>query len=92
VQTIQPVQTEHATASTKRLLETVKVEGGAIDNMIKTMAQSQNALEGYLQFRRALVGGKLSPKIRERIALTVAQANRDEYSLAQHTVLGDNTD
>jgi hypothetical protein len=52
--------------------------------MIKTMAQSQNALEGYLQFRGALVGGKLSPKIRERIALTVAQAKRDEYSLAQH--------
>jgi hypothetical protein len=60
VQTIQPIQTEHATALTKRLLETVKVEVAVIDNMIKTMAQSQNALEGYLQFRRALVAGKLS--------------------------------
>lgn len=88
MQTIQPIQTDHAAGQTKRLLETIKVENGAIDNMIKTMAQSPSALDGYLQFRRALVGGRLSPKISERIALTVAQANRCEYSLAQHTLLG----
>ena len=87
MQTIQPIQTEHAAGLTKRLLETVKVEGGPINNMIKTMAQSPNALEGYLQFRRALIVGHLNPKMRERIALTVAQANRCEYSLAQHMVL-----
>jgi uncharacterized peroxidase-related enzyme len=87
VQTIPSIQPEHATGSAKRLLESTKAESGSTSNMITTMAQSPSALEGYLQFKRALAGGRLGPKIREQIALTVAQANRCEYSLAQHTVL-----
>jgi AhpD family alkylhydroperoxidase len=53
-------------------------------NMIRTMAQSPCALEGYLQLRSALDRGMLSAKIREQIALAVAQENLCEYSLAEH--------
>ncbi len=53
--------------------------------MIETMEQAPCVLDGYLQFQRALIGGKLDTKIREQIALTVAQATLCEYSLAQHT-------
>jgi AhpD family alkylhydroperoxidase len=85
--TIQPIRTEHATGSTKRLLEALKAEGSSTNNMIQTMAHSPSALEGYLQLRRTLASGRLGPKLRDRIALTVAQANNCEYSLARNTAL-----
>jgi AhpD family alkylhydroperoxidase len=85
MQIIQQVQPEHAAGVTKRLLETIKAEGGETTNMIKTMAQSPYALDAYLQFKRALASGRVGPKIRAQIALTVAQANRCEYSLARHS-------
>jgi len=54
MQTIQPVRMEDAGGSTRRLFETLKTEHGDISNMLKTMAQSPGALEGYLSFVRAL--------------------------------------
>lgn len=87
MQTIQPIRMEESSRSTRQLLETVNGENGGLSNMVKTMAQSPIVLQGYLQLRRALAGSKLSPKLRAQIALTVAQANRCEYSQAQHTSL-----
>jgi uncharacterized peroxidase-related enzyme len=85
MQTIQPIQTENASVEAKRLLQAVSAEYGLIPNMMKAMAQSPSALEGYLRFSSALAGGALDPKFREQIALTVAQANGCVYSLAAHT-------
>lgn len=84
---IQPIQTENAGGPTRQLLESVRAERGAMSNMVLTMAQSPRTLEGYLQFHRALSGGRLEPRLREQIALTVAQTNHCDYSLAQHTSL-----
>ena len=86
--TIQPIQLENAGDATKRLLAIASAETSLPSNMLKSLAQSPSALEGYLQFRRAVAGGKLDPKLRELIALAVAQANLCEYSLAHHTALG----
>ena len=77
---IQPIQTENAGDPTRWLLENVNGEQGSISNMVLTMAQSPRTLEGYLQFNRALTGGKLEPKLREQIALTIAQTNHCDYS------------
>jgi AhpD family alkylhydroperoxidase len=87
MQTMQPIQIESTTGPTRRLLDTVKAERGNLSNMLKTMAHSPRTLEGYLQFIRALNGSNVGPKIRELIALTIAQANLSEYSLAQHALL-----
>ena len=87
MQTIHPVKTENAIDTTKRLLDSANDERGALSNMIKTLAQSPRALEGYVEFRKALSGGTLSPEVREQIALVVAQTNLSEYSLAEHTDL-----
>jgi AhpD family alkylhydroperoxidase len=84
MQTIPAIQPENAGASTKRLLDAVNKERGGLSNMIKTVAQSPRALEGYLQFRNALSGSPPAPKLFEQIALTVAQTNLCEYSLAEH--------
>jgi len=78
---------EDVNGSTLRLLETATAERGNVSNMIQTMAQSPRALEGYLRFHRALAGGPLETKVREQIALAVAQMNRCDYSLAEHAAL-----
>lgn len=91
MQTIQPIQIENATGPMLRILEAVTSEQsaflneeGALSNMMKTLAQSPCAVEGYVQFNQKLAHGKLGAKFREQIALAVAQANRSEYSLSQH--------
>jgi AhpD family alkylhydroperoxidase len=66
-------------------IPTLQAEGAVQSNMLETMEQSPCVLEGYLQFSRALTDGQLDTRMRERIALTVAQATLCEYSLAQHT-------
>jgi AhpD family alkylhydroperoxidase len=45
-------------------------------------------LEAYLNFKETLAQGVLSPKLRERIALTVAEANGCDYCLAAHSAVG----
>src|SRR5580704_5890175 len=87
MQTIQPIEDERRDSQTQRLLDVVRGQLGLTPNMMKTMAQSPAALEGYLNFSGALANGTLHPQLREQIALTVAQANRCEYSLAAHIAL-----
>jgi AhpD family alkylhydroperoxidase len=60
---------------------------GGLSDMIKTLAQSPSALDGYLEFRDALSGSALSPALCEQIALVVAQTNLCESSLAEHSHL-----
>jgi AhpD family alkylhydroperoxidase len=55
---------------------------------MRTMATSPVVLEGYLGFTGALANGRLSPLIRAQVALAVAEANRCDYCLSAHTVLG----
>jgi AhpD family alkylhydroperoxidase len=59
-------------------------------NIFRTMANSPAVLDAYLKFSGALGEGKLDGKIRESIALAVAQANCTQYCLSAHTVLGKN--
>jgi uncharacterized peroxidase-related enzyme len=84
MQMIHPVKTASVSVATERLLNAATAERGVLTNMIRTLAQSPRALEGYLQFRSALSDGTLSPQIREQIALAIAQTNLCEYSLAEH--------
>ncbi len=87
MQVIQSIRLEDATDSARRLLENVNNDRSPASNMVKAMANSPLTLEGYLQFRRMLSGGQLAPRLREQIALTAAQANHCDYSLAQHAAL-----
>ena len=87
MQIIQPIRIDEVAGSTRRVLEGAINELGGFANMLKTMAHSPFALEGYLRFRRLLATGSLTPQLRVRIALVVAQTNRCDYSLARHTSL-----
>src|SRR5215472_8290360 len=57
-------------------------------NMTKVMANSPAVLQGYLSFSGALAGGTLDAKLREEIALAVAEQNSCQYCLSAHTAIG----
>jgi uncharacterized peroxidase-related enzyme len=61
---------------------------GIVPNLTRVLANAPAALEGYLNFSGALSGGTLSAKVREQIALAVAQGNKCGYCLSAHTFIG----
>jgi uncharacterized peroxidase-related enzyme len=77
-----------ATGKTKQLFEAVQIKWGAVPNLFRVLGISPAALEGYLRFSDALAGGRLGPRVREQIALVVAEANFCSYCLSTHTFLG----
>jgi len=76
-----------ATGKAKDLLDGVQKKLGMTPNMMRTMANSPAVLEGYLNFGAALGTGRLSAKLREQIALTVAEANGCDYCLSIHAAI-----
>lgn len=88
MQRIAAVDPAQATGKAKQLLDGVQAKLGMTPNLMKTLASGPAALEAYLNFGAALAGGKLDAKLREQIALTVAQANSCEYCLSAHTAIG----
>ena len=77
-----------ATGSAKRLLQGVEKKLGFAPNIMRTMANSPTALEGYLNFSGALSKGNFSPKFREQIALAVSELNDCQYCLSAHAAIG----
>lgn len=57
-------------------------------NIFRGMANSPAVLDAYLKFSGALKQGKLPEKTREALALAVGQANKTEYCLSAHTMIG----
>ena len=85
---IQALNPDTATGSAKVLLDGVQAKLGFTPNLMKTMANSPAVLKAYLGFSSALATGALSDKLREQIALTVAQTNECDYCLAAHSAIG----
>jgi uncharacterized peroxidase-related enzyme len=85
---IQPIQSQDASGKAKDLLIAVQAKIGMTPNLMKTLAHSPAALEGYLSFSGALATGVLNAKLREQIAIAVAQANSCQYCLSAHTTIG----
>lgn len=81
---------ESAPSASQPLLAAVKQQLGMVPNLMKVLAHSPAGLGAYLGFSGATAGGALSGAQRERIALTVAEANGCEYCLSAHTYLGKN--
>ena len=88
MQRITPINPAEATGKAKQLLDAVQAKIGMTPNLMKTLATAPAALEAYLNFSGALASGTLDAKLREQIALTVAQANSCEYCLSAHSAIG----
>ena len=87
-QRITSIEPAHAGKQAAELLSAVQAKLGVTPNLMKTLANSPAALEGYLSLNAALSKGLLPPSTREQIAIAVAQENRCEYCLAAHSFLG----
>ncbi len=85
---INPITKENASPKAVEILTAVNKALGIVPNMVSTMAQSPAVANAYVGFSHALSQGSLSAKIRERIALSVAEENSCGYCLAAHTFLG----
>lgn len=88
MQRLAAINPAEATGKAKQLLDGVQAKIGMTPNLMKTLAAGPAALEGYLNFSAALSTGALDAKLREQIALTVAQANSCEYCLSAHSAIG----
>lgn len=85
---IPPVDPTTATGKARELLAGVQKSLGATPNLYRVVAQSPAALEGVLGLAGALARGRLGPRLREQIALAVAEMNGCDYCLSAHTALG----
>jgi uncharacterized peroxidase-related enzyme len=85
---LDAVNPETATGEAKTLLDGVQKNLGATPNLMRTMALSPAVLNGYLSFSGALGKGRLSQRLREQIALAVAEANGCDYCLSAHSAVG----
>ncbi len=82
------ISPEDAAGRAKELLDGVQATLGMIPNLMRTMANSPAVLEAYLNFTGALAMGSLPARLREQIALTVAEVGGCDYGLAAHSALG----
>jgi AhpD family alkylhydroperoxidase len=67
------------------LLAAVEQELGMVPNLMRLVGHSPAALQGYLALDGALARGRLDARLRERVALAVAEFNG--YCLSAHTYL-----
>ncbi len=84
---LNSVNPDDATGKTKELLDIVQQRTGRIPNMVRLMANSPAALDGYLNLATALAGSTLSAEVRASIAILVAADGRSAYTLAAVSAL-----
>ena len=85
---IIPVELDRAGGKTKQLFDAVQAKLGSVPNLFRVLGAAPAALDGYLAFSNALASGALNAKVREQIALTVAESNLCGYCLSAHTYIG----
>jgi uncharacterized peroxidase-related enzyme len=85
---IQQTDPTTATGKAKQLFDSVQKALGFVPNLMRVLGNSPAALEGYLGLNATLAGGVLPAKLREQIALAVAEINGCGYCLSAHTLLG----
>lgn len=85
---IAQLDPQTATGQAKTLFDGVQGKLGVVPNLIRVLGNAPAALKGYLNFSAALADGSFAPKVREQIALAVAEANQCVYCLSAHSFMG----
>jgi uncharacterized peroxidase-related enzyme len=70
------------------LLDTTRRQLGRVPNLYAALANGPAALAGYLAMRDHLTRGDLTARLREQLALLVAQENHCTYCVSAHTLRG----
>ncbi len=85
---IQPPETDKVQERSQKILDAIKAKSGRVPNIFKTMAHSPVALQAFVGLSEALASAKLPLRVREQIALTVAEDNQCHYCVAGHAAMG----
>ncbi|MGE3151983.1 MAG: carboxymuconolactone decarboxylase family protein [Nitrospiraceae bacterium] len=72
----------------KQLFDAVQAKLGAVPNLFRVLGNSPAALNGFLSLNGTLASGTFPAKLREQIALTVAETNQCAYCLSAHAFVG----
>lgn len=83
---INTLSLEHATDTTRPLLEGVQKKIGFLPNVFKTLAHAPAVLASYLQQSATLGKTSLSATEKEAIFLATSQVNGCDYCLTAHTL------
>ncbi|MEZ0092674.1 carboxymuconolactone decarboxylase family protein [Streptacidiphilus sp. EB129] len=68
------------------LLDRTSAQLGRVPNLYAALANGPAALAGYLAMQDELSRGTLGPRLREQLALLVAQENGCDYCVSAHTL------
>lgn len=85
---LHPADPAIVTGRAKVLLDRIQATFGITPNMARAMAVNPAVLDGWLELSTKL-GGTLNPRLNERIAIAIAEANACSYCLAAHTAVGE---
>lgn len=84
---IPAVEADQAKDDLKKLYGEIERKMQLLPNIFKVMGNSPSTLKGYLSLSEAAGHTKLSPELKEKIALTVSQINNCHYCLSAHTTI-----
>lgn len=82
-----PTSIADAPTASQPALNAVQQSLGSVPNLIRAIAPSPAALDGYLALSSSLKATALPAATHERIALAVAELNGCDYCLSAHTYL-----
>jgi uncharacterized peroxidase-related enzyme len=84
---LAPIPQEKASAPLKEIYAAIQKKLGKVPNIFQTLGHSPTTLKNFLAITDA-GSSSLSPRLREEIALTVAQVSQCAYCLAAHSAIG----
>lgn len=85
---ITQLDPETATGPVKQLFDGLQHKLGVVPNLFRVLGNSPTALKGYISLNAALSGGSFDAKLREQIALAIAESNQCGYCLSAHSFIG----
>ena len=88
MQTLRSIDPAGVNGKTKQIFDALQKNLGTVPNLMRALANSPAALGAYMNFNAALGEAKISAKLREQIAIAVANVNSCDYCLSAHNALG----
>lgn len=85
---IEPLDIDQAQGQASELFNAIQQKVGKVPNIYRTLGHAPSVLAGLLQLGQALDEGSLSGKVKEQIALRVAERNGCHYCASAHTAIG----
>lgn len=85
---IPPISKDNAPEASKPMLEGVQKKLGKVPNLLGTLATAPAGLATYMKLGEALSHASLNEKVREQIAVAIAQESGCEYCASAHTAIG----